>query len=162
MTSIKAHISAGRPYRFNGCRVARRQSKEMMLAAHYHAVLWIDHHEAHVFHFNADEADEKTLHPVHPPRHLHGKAGSASGTHIADEPEFYRDVAAAVADAHAILVVGPSSAKTEFVKYLHKHAPQAFDRVSGIETMDRVTDNQILAEARRYFGQADRMRPQRG
>ena len=24
------------------------------MATHYHAVVWIDHHEARVFHFNAD------------------------------------------------------------------------------------------------------------
>jgi stalled ribosome rescue protein Dom34 len=132
------------------------------LAAHYHAVIWIDHHEAHVFNFNADQADEKIVHAVHSPRHLHTKAGSASGTHVTDEPEFYRDVAASVRDAQEILIAGPSSAKTEFVKYLHVHAPATLGRVSGIETMDRVTDNQLLAEARRYFSAADRMRPQKG
>ncbi len=129
---------------------------------HYHAVIWIDHHEAHVFHFNVDQADAAIVHSTHSPRHLHSKAGSASGTHVTDEPEFYRDVAGAAEGAHEILIVGPSSAKTEFVKYLHKHAPGTFDRVSGIETMARVTDNQLLAEARSYFAVADRMRPQKG
>jgi hypothetical protein len=32
-------------------------------------------------------------------------------------------------------------------------------RISGIETMARLTDNQILAEARRYFSLADQMQP---
>jgi stalled ribosome rescue protein Dom34 len=132
------------------------------VTAHYHAVIWIDHHEAHVCHFNADQADEAVVHATHSPRHLHSKAGSVSGTHVTDEPEFYRDVAGAVADAHAILIAGPSSAKTEFVKYLHRHAPGTFDRIGGIETMALVTDNQLLAEARRYFSKADRMRPQKG
>jgi stalled ribosome rescue protein Dom34 len=138
------------------------EDEEMSVAQHYHAAVWIDHHEAHVIHFSAYQADEETVHPAHPPRHLHHKAGSASGTHTTDEPEFYRDVAGALAEAHAILICGPSSAKTEFVKYLHKHAPGIFDGVSGIETMDRVTDNQLLAAARRYFAQADHMRPQKG
>jgi stalled ribosome rescue protein Dom34 len=132
------------------------------MTAHYHAVIWIDHHEAHVIHFNADQSDEKTVHPADPPRHLHVKAGSASGTHITAAPEFYREVAAAVAEAQEYLIAGPSSAKTEFIKYLHKHAPLIFDHVSGIETMDRMTDNQLLAEGRRYFAQADRMKPQKG
>jgi hypothetical protein len=130
--------------------------------AHYHAVIWIDHHEAHVFHFDLAHADETVVHATHSPRHLHSKAGSASGTHVRAEPEFFRATAAAVADAHAILIAGPSSAKTEFVKYLHKHAPGTFDRVGGIETMDRVTDNQLVAEARRYFSVTDRMQPQIG
>jgi hypothetical protein len=129
---------------------------------HYHAVLWIDHHEARVIHFNADTADEARIRPTDPPRHLHVKAGSASGTHIADEPQFYRDVAAAIADAHEVLVTGPSTAKAEFLKHVHKHAPQMMERIAGIETLQNVSDNQLLAEARKFFEQADRMRPQRG
>jgi hypothetical protein len=134
--------------------------QEAGLTGHYHAVIWIDHREARIFHFNADQADEAVVHASHSPRHLHSKAGSPSGTHVTAEPEFYRDVAGAVADAHEILIVGPSSAKTEFVKYLHKHDAGTFDRIAGIETMDHATDNQILAEARRYFSRADRMQPQ--
>jgi hypothetical protein len=136
--------------------------QEAILTAHYHAVIWIDHREARVFHFNADQADETVVHAAHSPRHLHSKAGSVSGTHVTDDPEFYHDVAGAVADAREVLIAGPSSAKTEFVKYLHKHASGTFDRVSGIETLANVTDNQLLAEARRYFSQNDRMRPQKG
>ncbi len=139
-----------------------RETEEASLTAHYHAVLWIDHHEAHVLQFNADQADAAVVHATHSPKHLHAKAGSAAGTHVTDEPEFFHDVAAAVADAHEILVAGPSSAKTQFVKYLHKHAPATFGRIGGIETMDRVTDHQLIAEARRYFAAADRMRPQQG
>jgi stalled ribosome rescue protein Dom34 len=132
------------------------------MTSHYHAVVWIDHHEARVIHFNADAANEDIVRPVHPPRHLHAKAGSASGTHVADDPEFYRDVGAAIDDAKGVLVAGPSSAKTEFVKYLHGHSPQMLERIWGIETLARVTDHQLLAEGRRYFAKADRMHPQRG
>ena len=132
------------------------------MTEHYHAVIWIDHHEAHVLHFNADESDADIVRATHSPRHLHSKAGSPSGTHVRDEPEFYGELARAVETAQEVLIAGPSSAKTEFVKYLHKHAPAAFERVSGIETMGRVSDHQLLAEARRYFAAADRMRPQKG
>lgn len=132
------------------------------MTEHYHAVIWIDHHEAHVLHFNADESDTEIIRATHSPRHLHSKAGSASGMHVRDEPEFYRDLAEAVGKAQEILIAGPSSAKTEFVKYLHKHEPLTFDRISGIETIGRITDNQLLAEARRYFTAADRMRAQKG
>jgi hypothetical protein len=55
------------------------------LTAHYHAVIWIDHHEAHVIHFSADQSDEKTVRPADPSRHLNSKDGSVSGTHITAE-----------------------------------------------------------------------------
>ena len=132
------------------------------MSRHYHAVVWIDHHEALVIHFNADAAEERHLHPVDPPRHLHVKAGSAAGTHITDEPSFYRDVTRELADAREILVTGPSTAKAEFLKHLHKHEPAMIERIAGIETLARVTENQLLAEARHFFVKADRLRPQRG
>jgi hypothetical protein len=130
------------------------------MTAHYHAVVWIDHHEARVIHFNAETTEEERVHPADPPKHLHVKAGSASGTHITDEPRFYRDVVDALADTHEILVTGPSTATAEFLRYAHKHAPALIKRIAGIETLDRLTDNQLLAEGRRFFLNADRMRPQ--
>jgi len=45
---------------------------------------------------------------------------------------------------------------------LHKHEPAMIERIVGIETLARVTENQLLAEARRFFAKADRLRPQRG
>lgn len=132
------------------------------MTAHYHAVVWIDHHEARIIHFSADASEETIVHPAHPPRHLHHTVGSAAGTHLAGEPEFYRRVASALAEAQEILVAGPSTAKTEFVKYLHRHAPPLLDRVVGVETVAPVTDHRLLAEARDFFIKADRMRSQRG
>lgn len=136
--------------------------EDIFVNAHYHAVIWIDHHEAHVIHFNADQSDADIVRATHSPRHLHSKAGSPSGTRVRDEPEFFRELAAAVGTVQEILIAGPSSAKTEFVKYLHKHEPVTFERISGIETMDRVSDKSLVAEARRYFASADRMHSQRG
>ncbi len=132
------------------------------MVEHYHTVVWIDHHEARTIHFNPNAAEEEIVHPAHPPRHLHAKAGSAAGTHVTDEPEFYADVDASLGAAKAILVTGPSTAKTEFIKYVHRHHPQLLDRIWGIETLARVTDHQLVAEGRRFFAKADRMHSQLG
>ena len=132
------------------------------MTSHYHAVLWIDHHEARIIHFNAYEAEEEHLVPADPPRHLHVKAGSPSGTHISDEPQFYRDVARALESAQEILIAGPSTAKTEFSKYIEKHLPRLAQRIAGVKTMESRTDHQLVAEARRFFANVDRLRPQLG
>lgn len=58
-------------------------------------------------------------------------------------------------DSQKILVVGPSSAKIDFIKYLEKHVPETRARTAGVVTMDRMTDNKIVAEGRRYFAQDD-------
>ncbi len=127
--------------------------------AHYHAVVWIDHHEARVIYFNADDADEKTVHPAHPSHHLHHKSGSASGTHDKGEPSFYHGVADALGEAKEFLVVGPSTAKTEFVTWLRGHSPSLINRLFGVEPLQQMSDGQIVAEARRFFKKADRIRP---
>jgi len=54
------------------------------MSSHYHAIVWIDHHEARVFHFNASEVDRLVLHPQHPTRHIHYKANSIGSGHAAE------------------------------------------------------------------------------
>jgi hypothetical protein len=44
-----------------------------MATQHFHAAIWIDHHEAKVFHFNATEAERHTLDPNSPAMHIHHK-----------------------------------------------------------------------------------------
>lgn len=129
------------------------------MTSHYHAVVWLDHAQARIIHFNSMEAETKTVHPDHGPRHLHVKAGSASGTHIRTDPAFYRDVAKACEGATVILLTGPSTAKAEFVAYLKEHAPGVFSRVAGVETLAEVTDPQLLAEGRKFFATADHCTP---
>src|ERR1700743_2588585 len=128
---------------------------------HNHAVVWIDHHEARIIHFNAVESDQHHVTPVHPPRHLHLKAGSPSGTHVTDEPGFYADVLAMLHDISAILIGGPATAKDEFAKHVARRAPEMISHIFKQAGMDHPTDNQLLAEARRFFARADRMTPQR-
>jgi hypothetical protein len=50
-----------------------------------------------------------------------------------------------------------SSAKLEFLRYLHEHEPRLESRVIGIETVDHPTDAQIVAMARMTFVASDRM-----
>jgi stalled ribosome rescue protein Dom34 len=131
------------------------------LPSHYHAVAWIDHREARVIYFNEDDADEKIVHPVHAPHHLHSTAGSAGGMHEKSSSAYFRDIADTLREAKAFLVTGPSSAKNEFVTWLRKQAPSLAKQLCGIETSSHQTKGQLVAEARRFFKGEDRMRPQR-
>jgi hypothetical protein len=132
------------------------------MSNHYHAVAWIDHHEARIIHFNADERERRRIAPSDPPHHLHIKAGSPAGTHVTDEPAFYADVVAALRDTPAVLLAGPATAKDEFIRYTQRHAPEMISHIVKHEKMDHPTDNQLLAAARRFFASADRLTPQRG
>jgi hypothetical protein len=89
-----------------------------MSPAHFHAVIWIDHREARVFHFSPSEVDRLVLHPDNPTRHIHHKANEIGSGHAAEDHAFLHAVAQSVADAGAVLVTGPANAKTELVKHI--------------------------------------------
>jgi len=132
------------------------------LTNHYHAAVWIDHHEARVFHFNATDVDEIVVHPEHPTRHIHHKANSIGSGHTSEDHAFFQDVISAIGTASAILVTGPANAKTELIKHIHQHDPNRMKVIAGVETVDHPSDAQLVAHARHYFKAEDRMLPQKG
>ncbi len=126
---------------------------------HYHAVIWIDHREARVFHFGASDVERLVLHPDHPTKHIHHKANSIGSGHVAADHEFLHAVAESVADAGAILITGPANAKTGLVEHIRTHDPELTKRIEGVETVDHPSDAQLLAHARKYLTAADRLQP---
>ena len=128
---------------------------------HFHAVIWIDHREARVFHINATDTDRIVIHPDHPTRHIHHKANSIGSGHASEDQDFYRNVAASVADAGAILITGPANAKTELAKHIQKNDPKLASAVIAVETVDHPNDGELLAHAKKVFKSKDRMSPQK-
>ncbi len=124
---------------------------------HFHAAVWIDHHEARVFHFNEDDVQHQVVHPKHAARHLHHKANSVGSGHSPEDHDFYHAVVQAIGAAGAVLVVGPASAKHELIKFVDKHAPPLRARIAAVETLDHPSDGEIVAHARKFFRAADRM-----
>ncbi len=132
-----------------------------MTNLHYHAVIWIDHHEARIFHFTPIDMERLTLHPDHPTRHIHHKANSIGSGHAAEDHDYLQAVAEAVADAHAILITGPANEKNELLKHIRQRDPKNVEAIVGVETVDHPSDGQLVAYAKRYFKVADLMLPQR-
>ena len=128
---------------------------------HFHAVVWIDHREARIFHFNSTDAERLVLHPDHPTRHIHHKANSIGSGRASDDNEFFRAVAQSIADAGAVLLTGPADAKTKLHKYIDQHDPELIKIIVAVETVDHPSDAQLVAYARQYFKAEDRMLPQR-
>lgn len=123
----------------------------------YHAVVWIDHIEAHVLYVSPDAVEQSIVQPANPPRHLQRKRGSVSGSRQPEDQHYYHDVADALKDAVEILVVGPGHAKLELIKHVHAHDRGLVDRIVGVETVDHPSDKQLAAYARTYFEAKDRM-----
>jgi stalled ribosome rescue protein Dom34 len=130
------------------------------MSHHSHAVVWIDHREARVFHFNATEDDEQDVRPRDPTAHIHHHANSIGSGHAAEDQKYLHQVATAIADVKAVLITGPANEKHELMKHIQRHDPQVAKIVAGVETLDHPTNGELIAHARRYFRAADRMTPQ--
>jgi len=130
------------------------------MTQHFHAVVWIDHHEARILDFNAEDANADKVTVKHKAtRKQSARTGKASWRE-SEDGAFFDEVAEKLAGAGEILVVGPANAKLGFLKRLQaKHAAIA-EHVVGIETVDHPSDGQLLDFARAYFRKADRMLPQ--
>jgi stalled ribosome rescue protein Dom34 len=121
------------------------------MTAQTRAAVWLDHHEARIFHVDLAGFDERALHaPVHH-FHRHPKGPSEPHAHPDDEHRFFADVVGALATADEVLVLGPSTAKSQFLRYVQEHARDLAGKVVGIETADHPTDAQIVAHVRSHF-----------
>lgn len=120
-----------------------------------HAVVWLDHSEAHVLYFNAEESEAETLkaHPRHP--RVHANSGDRQAL---DDRRYFDGISLALAEAHEILIAGPAQEKLALVSHLAKHHPNVAANIVGIETVDHPSDAQLLAHARKYFLKADLFR----
>jgi stalled ribosome rescue protein Dom34 len=132
--------------------------------SHYHAVVWIDHAEAHVMHISPEDVESSVLRPKNAHQKLHHKRGNDKGGAVGsgrapEDQEFYHSVVEALKGAQEILIVGPANAKLNLVKHIHSHDQAMIDKVIGVESADHPTDAQLVAYARKYFVAADRMRP---
>jgi stalled ribosome rescue protein Dom34 len=125
--------------------------------SHYHAVVWLDHSEAHVMHITADDVEKSMVHPAKPHQHLHSRSGAPGAGKAAEDKQYYHAIVDALKGAQEILVVGPAQAKLQLIKHIHSHDPGMSDKVVGVESIDHPTDGQLVAYARKYFVAKDRM-----
>ena len=61
---------------------------------------------------------------------------------------YYDAVIGCIRNAESILIFGPGEAKGELKKRLVRN--KLGGRIAGVETMDKMTDNQIAAKVRKY------------
>jgi stalled ribosome rescue protein Dom34 len=130
------------------------------MSEHFHAIVWIDHREAKIFHFNATDVDRAVLHSHLTGQHLHHKANTTGSGHLGVDKEFFHRVLEALTHTGALLITGPANAKTELKNYIGQQRPELAKRISGVEALDHPSDGSLLAFARKYFKADDRMHPQ--
>lgn len=125
-----------------------------------HAVVWLDHQEAHVIQFNTDNHENSTVTTKSKHSHVRQKAGMVGSGHVTAGQNYLHEVAEAIAGSSEILIAGSGTGKLKLIKHMNKHDPRAAEKVVGVETVDHRSDGRLLAYAKKYFLRADNMRPQ--
>jgi stalled ribosome rescue protein Dom34 len=114
------------------------------------AIVFIDRHEAKVFHFSA--TDEIKLVVAHDSaRRKHHAASHEDGTKHAVDDAFMQQVVESLDHSGDTLIAGPGNSKFELQTYMQQHAPALAKRISGIETLADPRDSGIVAIAREFF-----------
>lgn len=123
--------------------------------AHSHAVVWIDHREARVFSFGAEDAEKKRIR-ADEPRHKVRHAGNVEGGNaVRDNRQFFEAILASLEqqlkDVGEWLIVGPGDTKKDFQKYVEGHAEMLASKLVGIGPMEDPTDDELVTAARQHF-----------
>jgi hypothetical protein len=116
-----------------------------------HAIIFVSHRDAHVIAVDPGAGPEVTVATPQHVHHTHPKGESGAKEHPEDAKRFFAAVSHALAEFGQILVVGPSTAKLELIRYAHAHDHSLEARIVGVETVDHPTDGQLAAYAKHYF-----------
>ena len=118
-------------------------------------VVAVDHHQARLFTLEGTAGAARTLRPYDPHHFLHHLAHRQErelrGQREPEEPSYYSQIAAALAAARRVVVLGHgtghSDAATHLEEVLRAKYPETFKRVVAVKTVDlsAITDPQLLA-----------------
>jgi stalled ribosome rescue protein Dom34 len=114
----------------------------------FHAVVWMDHQEAHVAMFDREHIQAQRI-PLRSHHKHQGKAG--------DTAAFYAAVAQALTGTHEVLVTGPGSARNEFRDWCAAHQKSTAATIIDSIASDHPSDAQLVAMAKQYFKKFDAM-----
>jgi stalled ribosome rescue protein Dom34 len=114
----------------------------------FHAVVWMDHNEAHVVMFDSEHVEAQRIKSRSHHKHQ-GKAGDAAA--------FYADVAKALNGTHEVLVAGPGLARNEFRDWCAVHQKSTAAAIVDSIATDHPSDAQLVALAKQYFKKFDAM-----
>jgi hypothetical protein len=118
--------------------------------------LWIDHKKAVIFSLTDEGAELKRISSELTKNvQFSGGAQKESVEKHRDKRltghlnNYYDEVLSQIRDAESILIFGPGEAKVELKKRLENM--ELYDHIVEIETVDKMTDNQIVAKVRQRF-----------
>jgi hypothetical protein len=119
------------------------------MSEYFDAIVFVDRHEAKVFHFNARD-DVKLVVTHTSARRPHHEADQDATKHAVDDA-FMASIVGSLGHDGYTLLVGPGNSKFELQTYIDRTRADLAKRISGIETLSDPRDSAILALAREFF-----------
>jgi stalled ribosome rescue protein Dom34 len=117
-----------------------------------HAIVFLDHHQARIFHLDGTNKSDLKLKEA-------GKRETDNRHHTdgkkPSHEAFFHAIAQGLKGANEILVVGPGTAKSEFKHHLEQHDAAVDQHVVAVESVDHPSEPQLLALAKRRFKAID-------
>jgi hypothetical protein len=114
----------------------------------YHAVALVDHRDAEILQFGAEQVQEEKV-------HQHFKSTREHHSGVRTEHEFFGQVCDALDGITEVLVTGGHTSLADFRHYVDKHRPLTAARIVGYQVVDHPTQNQLVALARKHFAHHD-------
>jgi stalled ribosome rescue protein Dom34 len=115
--------------------------------------LWIDHKETVIVFPDDNDAEIKRINSNIEKHHRQSGVSTPADIRQRESTEhlnvYYDEVISCIRDAESILILGPGEAKGELRKRLEKN--NLGGRIVAIETTDKLTDPQIVAQVREHF-----------
>lgn len=114
----------------------------------FHAVVWLDHSEAHVLMFDREHMQAQRIKS----RSHHKHQGKTD-----DHAAFFGNIAHALAGSHEVLLTGPGLARGQFSDWCNHHQAEVAGTIVDSVPSDHPSDPQLVALARQYFKKFDSM-----
>lgn len=114
----------------------------------FHAVVWLDHSEAHVVMFDREHMQAQRIKSRSHHKH-HGKGE--------DNTAFFADIASALGASHEVLLAGPGLARNQFRDWCASHQVSVAKTIVESVVTDHPSDAQLVSLARQYFKKFDSM-----
>lgn len=118
--------------------------------------LWIDHKKAVIFSLASEGAEIKRISSElkNNVRFSGGAQKESAEEHgenrlTGNLNDYYDEVLTYIRDAESILIFGPGEAKGELKRRLENM--KLHEHIVGFETVDKMTDNQIVSKVRQRF-----------
>jgi hypothetical protein len=121
--------------------------------------LWIDHREAVIVVLTDNgeqitriksDAEKQIRFPGGSRKDGQQKTEAVRGKKLEqDLGKYFDDIITHIRDAELVQIFGPGEAKNELAKHMEKGGFK--ERIVEVETMDNMTDNQIVAKVREFF-----------